>query len=132
MKTKNIILSVFLVVLCNKITSKEFNYPIQIKQSFESSICESFAKSPNDEYRVTGYYEEGYGSNATWKKISLKVEIVTNSYGKDEIKVVAYKNENSSYWTTVSYSNVTKTYGKIADDFSYQVYVASKTVYFNI
>ncbi len=132
MKTKNIILSVFLVVLCSKITSKEYKYPIQIKQSFESSICESFTKSPNDEYRVTGYYEEGYGSNVTWKKISLKAEIVTNSYGKDEIKVIAYKNENSSYWTTVSYSNVTKTYGKIADDFSYQVYVASKTVYFNI
>lgn len=127
MKTKNIILSVFLVVLCSKIVSKEYNYPIQINQS-----CESFTKSPNDEYRVTGYYEEGYGSNVTWKKISLKVEIITNSYGKDEIKVIAYKNENNSYWTTVSYSNVTKTYGKIADDFSYQVYVASKTVYFNI
>lgn len=132
MKPKTIILLVFVVALCRNLTGKEFNYSAQIKQVYETPLRDPFTKSINDEYRVTGYYEEGYGTNTTWKKISLKVEIVTNSYGKDEIKVIAYKNENSSYWTTVSYSNVTKTYGKIADDFSYQVFVASKTVYFNV
>jgi len=128
MKTKNILLPLFLIAVYSKIEAN----PHQIKQSCASLISESFTKSPTGEYRITGYYEEGYGTNVTWKKISLKVEIVTNSYGKDEIKIIAYKNENSSYWTAINYSNVTKTYGKIADDFSYQVYVASKTVCFNI
>lgn len=132
MKTKNIILSVFLVTFCSKIIGREFKYSFPVKQSYALTTFLFSAKSVNSEYRATGYYEEGYGQNATWKKISLKIDIVTNSYGKDEINVIAYKNENSSYWTTVSYSNVTKTYGKIADDFSYQVFVASKTVYFNV
>lgn len=132
MNTKTTILSVFLITLGSKIEAKELKYPVEIKQVCASLISESFTKSPTGEYRVTGYYEEGYGTNVTWKKISLKIDIVTNSYGKDEIKVIAYKDDYSSYWTTVSYSNVTKTYGKIADDFSYQVYVAAKTVYFNI
>jgi hypothetical protein len=81
--------------------------------------------------RVTGYYEDGYGANITLKRVSLKVEITTNSMGKDEITVIEIMSE-SGYWTTVYSGTATKTYGNISKEFTYQVYVSSKTVYFNI
>lgn len=89
-------------------------------------------KSPTAETRVTAYYEEGYGANAAWKSMNLKVEVVTNSIGQDEIKVVVYKDDSSSYWNPVSYGSPSKTYGEIAKEFSYQIYVGAKLVYFNI
>ncbi len=84
------------------------------------------------ETRAIGFYEEGYGDNLAWKRMSLKIEVITNRFGQDEIKIVAFKDEAIAYWTTLNYSNVTKTYGEISKDFSYQVYVLGKTVYFNI
>lgn len=85
-----------------------------------------------EEIRVTGYYKEGYGEYATWKKMSLKVTVETDLYGRDKINVIAYKNSISDYWYTVSYGNPSKTYGDISEDFSYQVFVASTLVYFNL
>ena len=86
---------------------------------------------PVVESRVSAYYEDGYGDNITWKRISLKVAITTNSMGFDEIKVTAYMNEIGS-WSTVSYGSVSKTYGAIAKEFTYQASVSGKIVYFNI
>ena len=82
--------------------------------------------------RVIAYYEEGYGNNITWETMSIKVTVETNSYGKDEINVISYKKNNSDYWTDVSYATVSKTYGNMAKEFTYQAYVGGKTVYFTI
>ena len=100
-------------------------------QARETSIYRESIISPKTETRVTAYYEDGYGTNATWKHISIKVEIMTNNIGKEEITVIAYLSE-SGYWSAVGYGSVTKTYGEIAKEFSYQAYVNGKTVYFNI
>lgn len=84
------------------------------------------------ETRAIGYYEDGYGENLAWKRMSLKIEVITNGIGQDEIKIVGFRDEASTYWSPTNFSNVTKTYGEISKDFSYQVYVSGKTVYFNI
>lgn len=102
-----------------------------VNQHREPPIYTESIKSPKTETRVTAYYEDGYGANVTWKHISLKVEITTNSIRKEEMTVIAYLNESGS-WSTVGYGSVTKTYGEIAKEFSYQTYVNGKTVYFNI
>ena len=86
---------------------------------------------PLSESRVNGYYEDGFGDNTTWKRISLKVAITTNSLGQDEIKVIAYMNEIGN-WSAVSYGSVSKTFGAITKEFTYQALVSGKTVYFNI
>lgn len=88
-------------------------------------------QSIKSESRVVGYYEEGFGASATWHKISLKITIVTNQLGYDEITVIAYLND-SGFWINVSYGGVSKTFGDKAKEFSYQSYVSSKIVYFNI
>lgn len=103
----------------------------QGNQSRETPIYKEAIKSPKTETRVTAYYEDGYGANSTWKHISIKVEITENSIGKEEYTVIAYLSE-SGYWSTVGYGSVTKTFGEIAKEFSYQAYVNGKTVYFNI
>ena len=107
--------------------------PTQPTQSWTPPVYQEPVRelNPAKETRVTAYYEDSYGANVTWKHISLKVTITTNNMGKDEIAVIAYMNE-SGYWTTVSYGSVTKTYGEITKEFSYQTYVSGKTVYFNI
>ncbi len=97
----------------------------------EATINRESINSQKTQTRVTAYYEDGYGANATWKHISIKVEIYTNNIGKEEITVIAYISE-SGYLSTVGYGSVTKTYGEIAKEFSYQAYVNGKTVYFNI
>lgn len=89
-------------------------------------------KNIESEIRVTGYYEDGVGTSLKWLTISLKLTVTTDTYGKDEITVKAYKNSNSNYWTDVNFSTVSKTNGNMAKEFTYQVYVASKTVYFSI
>lgn len=101
-----------------------YTEPIKIEQTVQqNSVTET---------RVIGYYEDGYGANTQWLTISLKLLITTDAYGKDEIKVKAYKNSTSDYWQDVSYCTVSRTYGNIAKEFAYQVYVVGKTVYFTI
>ena len=107
--------------------------PIEPTQTWTPPIYSEPIVKPNatQTTRVTGYYEDGYGANITLKRVSLKVEITTNSMGKDEITVIEIMSE-SGYWTTVYSGTATKTYGNISKEFTYQVYVSSKTVYFNI
>lgn len=112
----------------NSTSNSNSNQGNQIR---ETSIYREVIKSPKTENRVTAYYEDGYRTNATWKHFSIKVEITTNNIGKEEITVIAYLSE-SGYWSTVGYGSVTKTYGEIAKEFSYQAYVNGRTVYFNI
>lgn len=112
----------------NSTSNSNSNQGNQIR---ETSISREVIKSPKTETRITAYYEDGYGTNATWKHFSIKVEITTNNIGKEEITVIAYLSE-SGYWSAVGYGSVIKTYGEIAKEFSYQAYVNGKTVYFNI
>ena len=104
-------------------------YPSYTTQAIK---IESTTQSTTSEVRVIGYYEDGYGDDVSWQKISLKVAITTNSYGKDEMTVTAYKKMNADFWSDVSYGTVSKTYGNMAKEFSCQAFVAGKTVYFTI
>lgn len=90
------------------------------------------SRKTSQEMRVTGYYAEGYGENAVWKKISLKINIETDRLGRDVLNVTEYKMDYSNYWTPVSYGTPTKTYGDISNQYSYQVFISTLLVYFNV
>lgn len=155
MKTKASLLSILLLVLSINLHSQTYQVKMATNYQFDASaLLKSYTnplaeidysqykvkelptttsvKSPESEIRVIGYYEEGYGTSLKWVTISLKLTVTTDTYGKDEITIKAYKNANSDYWTDVSFATVNKTYGNIAKEFTYQVYVASRTVYFSI
>ena len=112
-----------------------FSFPSSPKKTEpiieERSYYNYEEKKPVQATRITGYYKEGYGENAVWKKMSLKVTVETDRFGRDNINVTEYKMDPADYWITLSYGIPSKTYGEIANDFSYQVFVASKQVYFN-
>ena len=88
------------------------------------------AKNTAQTTRVMGYYKAGYGANAEWKSMSLKVIVETDRYGRDEIKVTEYK--TGDYWTTIPYTAPSKAYGDIAKEYSYYLFIGANQVYFNI
>ncbi len=98
----------------------------------EYSSYSTPSKTVSTELRIVGYYEDRYLSNSSWKRMSLKLLITTNSSGKDEINVVEYKEENSDFWQTLSYGNVSRTYGEMSKEYSYEVFILTKNVYFNL
>lgn len=125
MKTTAIALVIFCTTQVSDVLAQT-NYYATAQMPSSTQKTESVLES-----RVTGYYEDGYGTNVTWKRISLKIAIKTNSIGQDEITLIAYMSD-SGYWTSISYASVTKTYGDISKEFTYQTYAGGKTVYFNV
>lgn len=84
------------------------------------------------EHRITGYYKEGSGNNVKLTPINLKINILSETQSREKIFVMAYKPTHSDSWTSVSYSNVSKVYDDMSSSFTYQVFINSMLVYFNL
>lgn len=115
---------IFALVLTSKLSFAQFQARFDDYQPTQTTKA-------TEEYRITAYYKNAYTNNSKWESISLKVQVITNSFGRDELKVVAYKSSYIDSWVNCS-SSVSDTYGDIKDTYRYRAYVSINEVFFNL